>query len=241
VQHTPEDFRFDIKAYPVFTGHPLDLMRLPREMRAELEPLATKRGRVYPERLPVDLRNELEMRFRESLEPLVASGRLAAVLCQFPPWFEATRGNSRRLEQLADRHGDLPLSVEFRHPSWLLTERRERVFDLLRRLGLAFVAVDEPAARVGGVPPVARVTTERLAVIRFHGRNVAGWDRRGASVHERFDYLYTPDELRPWVERLRQVSESAREVHAVFNNCVCDYAVVNAKGLSVLVTNREVP
>ena len=239
VEYTPEGFRFDVKAFPVLTGHPIDVLRLPQDLRAVAAPLANDRGRVSANRLPDELRLELEGRFRASLQPLVEAGRLGAVLCQFPPWFEATRGNARALERLADEHRGIPLSVEFRHRSWLASERRDRVFDLLRHHGLTFVAVDEPASRVGGLPPVIEATTSRLAVVRFHGRNVAGWDRRGAGVHERFDYLYTPDELRPWVEPLRRVSEEVREVHAVFNNCVRDYAVVNAKGLSVLIGGSE--
>jgi uncharacterized protein YecE (DUF72 family) len=241
VHNTPDGFRFDVKAFPVLTEHPLDVTRLPGDLRAEVAPLASERGRIRVDGLPDAVRSELERRFRASLVPLVSSGRLGAILCQFPPWFEATRGNARKIERLAERHGDLPLSIEFRHRSWLLPERRDRVLDLLRRHDLAFVAVDEPAGRVGGVPPVAEVTSPRLAVVRFHGRNVAGWDRPGASVHQRFDYLYTPDELRPWVEPVRRLAERAREVHAVFNNCVRDYAVVNAKGFGVLLAEPEPP
>ncbi len=235
VEHTPADFRFDVKAHPVLTGHSLDVHRLPPDLRAVAAPLANDRGRVRSERLPDELRDDLVRRFQESLQPLVAAGRLASVLCQFPPWFDATRGNARRLERLAQEQTGLPLSVEFRHRSWLASERRARVLDLLRQHDLTFVSVDEPAGRVGGVPPVAAVTTSRLAIIRFHGRNVAGWDQRGATVHQRFDYLYSPDELRPWVQPARQLAEGAREVHAVFNNCVRDYAVVNAKGLCALL------
>lgn len=239
VAHTPPSFRFDVKAHPVLTGHPLEPSRLPGDLRAEVAGLVTDRGRVYADRLPAALRSELERRFALMLEPLQAAGRLGAVLCQFPPWFSATRGNARVIEALAERQAGTPLSIEFRHPSWLEASRRERVFDLLRRHDLAYVAVDEPAGRVGGVPPVVAVTSERLAVVRFHGRNVAGWSRPNATVHQRFDYLYAPDELDRWVEPVKELAAGAREVHAVFNNCVRDYAVLGAKGLSVLLAERS--
>ena len=100
---------------------------------------------------------------------------------------------------------------------------------------LAYVCVDEPERDGKGVPPVVRVTDPELAVVRFHGQNIAGWSTPGASVRARFDYLYTPEELAAWTEPVRELAGHAREVHAVFNNCVRNYAVLNAKNLAVLL------
>jgi uncharacterized protein YecE (DUF72 family) len=230
---TPGNFRFDVKAHPVLTGHPVDVSRLPRDLKQELERMGHAR-RVYPERLPDELRTELETRFAKTLDPLIAAGKLSSVFVQFPPWFTATRGNVRRIEVLAERWAGLPMAVEFRHTSWLVPERRERVLELLRRLELAYVCVDEPQVE-GAVPPVVEVTSSALAVIRFHGHNASGWQLKGASVYQRFDWLYTPEELAAWVAPIRRLSSQTAEVHAVFNNCVRNYAVINAKGLSVLL------
>jgi uncharacterized protein YecE (DUF72 family) len=101
------------------------------------------------------------------------------------------------------------------------------------------VVVDEPEAQVGGVPAVPVVTNPDLSVVRFHGRNVAGWSRKGASVQERFNYVYSPGELSEWKERMAQLSENAREVHVVFNNCVRDYAVIGAKGLIAVLEGAK--
>ncbi len=234
VEWTDASFHFDVKAHPIVTGHPVDVLRLPRDLKLACDE-AGLGARVYPEKLPVEIRNEIEARFAASLEPLVQAGRLGAVLAQFPPWFASTRGNVRRLEGVADRWGSLPLSVEFRHKSWLEPSRQERVFDLLRELGMSYVCVDEPPSRTGGVPNVVRVTNPRLAVVRFHGQNRAGWDKKGASVAERFDYLYRPSELRAWVAPVKKLASEAEQVHAVFNNCVRNYAVLNAKDLAVLL------
>jgi uncharacterized protein YecE (DUF72 family) len=162
------------------------------------------------------------------------AGRLGSVLVQFPPWFESTRGNARRIEDIARRWEGVPLAIEFRNRSWLDESRRERVFELLEACRLSYVVVDEPDAHGGGVPAVYRTTNPSLAVVRFHGHNVAGW-RQGATVSERFDYLYGESELRAWAEPVRRLSANADAVHAIFNNCVRNYAVLNAKGLSVLV------
>jgi uncharacterized protein YecE (DUF72 family) len=85
------------------------------------------------------------------------------------------------------------------------------------------------------------VTRPELAIMRFHGHNVAGWNKRSASVHERFDYVYTSEELAAWVGPVRRLAAEAREVHAVFNNCVRNYAVLNAKGLAALLAEQVEP
>jgi uncharacterized protein YecE (DUF72 family) len=234
VAWTPDHFVFDVKAHPIVTGHPVDVTRLPGELKRALEQAGHEK-RVYPERMPLEIASEIEGRFRALVEPLSRAGKLGCVMAQFPPWFSATRGNARRIEALAERWAGVPLSVEFRHKSWLSPERRERVLDLLRAHRLAYVCVDEPDVQAGGVPPIAAVTNPELALVRFHGHNRAGWSKKGASVHERFDYLYAPEELARWVEPVKQLSREAKHVHALFNNCVRNYAVLGAKGLSVLL------
>lgn len=235
---TPDDFRFHVKAFPILTGHPLDLARLPADVRPLLGELGEKKKRVYPDDLPAELQAELEGRFLASIEPLITTQKLAAVLVQFPPWFEATRGNVRRIEALRARLPELPMSIEFRHGSWLEAERRERVFDMLRAGRFSCVGVDEPEAATG-LPFAPEVTLDDLAVLRLHGRNLSGWTKKGASVTERFDYLYAPSELAEFVEPVRRLAERAKRVHVVFNNAVRDYAVLNARGLAALLEESD--
>jgi uncharacterized protein YecE (DUF72 family) len=234
VAWTPEHFVFDVKAHPVLTGHPIDVGKLPPDLREAIEQSGGK-ARVYADALSPAIRSEIEQRFLASLEPLAGAGRLGAVLLQFPPWFGSTRGNARKLESLRERFAALPFAVEFRNKSWLLPERRGRVFDLLRGLELSYVSVDEPEGNVGGLPPVSEVTNPRLALVRFHGQNTSGWNKKGASVMERFNYLYRPAELTSWARRIKVLADQAEQVHAVFNNCVRNYAVLNAKDLAVLL------
>jgi uncharacterized protein YecE (DUF72 family) len=231
---TPPDFRFDVKAHPVLTGHPIDVTRLPADLKQSLARAGFDKARVYPDRLPAELAAEIEIRFYALVEPLRAAGKLGCVMLQFPPWTTATRGAVRHLERVAERWSDVPLAVEFRNKSWLAPGRRERVFETLRRLRLSYVCVDEPAGAIGGVPPVVEVTRPELAVVRFHGQNAGAW-RRGASVQERFNYLYSPGELEHWTQPVGRLAAEAAEVHAVFNNCVSNYAVLNAKDLAALL------
>ena len=64
---------------------------------------------------------------------------------------------------------------------------------------------------------------------RFHGHNHETWMKKGlASSAERFNYLYTPDELGTFVEPIRELAASTRRVHAMMNNCYRNNAQVNA-------------
>jgi uncharacterized protein YecE (DUF72 family) len=220
----------------VLTTHPIDVARLPADLKAACV-RAGFESRVYPAKLPAELRAEIEGRFRALLEPLVAAGRLGAVVLQFPAWFVRSRENIAELERLAASFHDVPLAVEFRHVTWLAANGRDHTLDLLRRSAMSYVCVDEPAV-AGAVPPVLAVTNPKLAIVRFHGRNSAAWSKRGASVHERFDYLYSQAELTPWVASLEKLAGEAEAVHGSFNNCVRDYAVLNAKDLAVLLQER---
>jgi uncharacterized protein YecE (DUF72 family) len=232
----PPELVFDVKAHPVVTGHPIDVTRLPADLKRELQQ-AGHDQRVYRERIAPEVGDEIERRFAELLAPLARAGRLGALMVQFPPWFTSTRGNVRRIEAIRRRFADVPISMEFRHASWLSPERRDRVLDLLRAERISYVCVDEPDVAGGGVPPVVTVTNPELSLVRFHGHNLAGWTKKGASVHERFDYLYGTEELRAWTEPTIQLARESKEVHAIFNNCVRNYAVLDAKGLAALLAD----
>jgi len=246
--YTPATFRFDVKAHPVLTGQPFEVRRLPQDLQQAMPDDAP--GRVYADRLPPELAREIEGRFFDFVEPLRNSDRLGAVLLQFPPWYVRSRANVQRLESLAERRRDVPFAVEFRHPSWTDGSSFEKTLEWLSRLQLSWVNVDAPddaarshsagaKARVttpsGETPRLLAVTNPRLAIVRFHGKNTRGWSTKGASVHERFSYLYAPDELAPWNSRLHELAARAERVHATFNNCYRDYAVLNAKELAALV------
>lgn len=235
--HTPVSFQFDVKAHPVLTGQPFELRRLPADLQEAFDDVGGN-GRVYGEQLPNELALEIEGRFRSFIEPMRVSQRLGAVLLQFPPWFVRSPKNVMRIEQLAQRWHDVLLAVEFRHASWVSDGKLDYTLAMLRQLGLSWVCVDAPEA-TQLEPKTLAVTNPRLAVVRFHGKNAAGWARKGASVHERFSYLYTPEELRPWTSRLAEFAQQAQTVHATFNNCYRDYAVLNAKGLASLLHDAD--
>ena len=97
--------------------------------------------------------------------------------------------------------------VEFRHRSWLDDENRAASLAFLERIGAGYVVVDAPRSDTAkNLVPTVVATTSPTAYVRFHGRNLATWNKRGGSAAERFDYLYSDEELGEWVEPLRELA-----------------------------------
>jgi uncharacterized protein YecE (DUF72 family) len=170
--------------------------------------------------------------FKESLRPLVESGKLGCVLVQFPQRFHHTPDNRDYVARVAEWLGEFPLVVEFRHISWV----REEVFEWLRRLGVGFVCVDEP--RLPGLMPPVVVATAPIGYVRFHGRNAEKWHHH-EQAWERYDYLYSEDELREWLPRLRQLTAQTEKCYAIFNNHWQGKGAINAQMLKRLFAESE--
>jgi uncharacterized protein YecE (DUF72 family) len=148
--------------------------------------------------------------FAAGVAPLVDGGKLACVLAQFPYSFGADNANRDYLIKLREGLAELPLVVEFRNRGWL----EEATFDLLEELRFGFCAVDEPQFK-SLMPPVVKATGT-VGYVRFHGRNYEKWWRHD-EAWERYNYSYTPEELREWLPRLRQL-EADTEVTLVYAN-----------------------
>lgn len=238
-ERTPPGFVFDVKAFALLTGHPFRAAALPRDLRAALPRHLQDAPRLRAEQTPDAIADEVWARFREALRPLEEADKLGAVLMQFPPWLRASRDSAGVVKRAVERLG-LPASVELRHETWLDATHRERTFHFLRTLGLPFVCVDMPQGFASSLPPVARATSRSLAVVRFHGRNTATWEAKLPTASLRFDYLYTKDELEPWVARIAELAEEAAEVHVVMNNCHEDKAIRNARDMRELLAQRGI-
>ena len=83
---------------------------------------------------------------------------------------------------------------------------------------ITWVVVDAPKVDAKNVPQTIVAATAPTAYVRFHGRNASTWNKRGGGAAERFDYLYSEDELREWVEPLRELGSDSEEAYAFFNN-----------------------
>ena len=235
LERTPDDFVFDVKAYSLLTGHAAEPNRFPKALREALPPELAAQRRVYGKDLPHEFRDEIWRLFAEALAPLHAAKRLGAVLMQYPKWIRPGPYTARMLERTRERLGDLPVAVEFRHRDWLGSAFRDRTLALLRDHGMSYVMVDEPQGLESSVPAAVAVTSPRLAVIRMHGRRGDTWEKPGATVMEKYRYLYDSAELGEWVPRIEQAAEAAEHVHVVFNNCYGNYGTTNALEMSGLL------
>ena len=133
--------------------------------------------------------------FDAALAPLKDAGKFACALAQFPFCFHATQANEDYLKIMAEGFNDTPVAVEFRNRNWVT----EDTFDLLHDYGLGFCCVDQPEYE-SLLPPIA-IATSPVAYVRFHGRNYQKWWQPDAAW-ERYDYMYTAEELGEWVLRL---------------------------------------
>src|SRR5262252_5582247 len=233
VERTPADFVFDVKAHALMTGHATDVARLPRLIRDELPPELGPR--VYAKDLPESIQDDVWRLFSDAMAPLHESGRLGAILLQFAPWVVPNRETPAMLTKIRERLGDLPVSTEFRHPSWLAPRLRERLWAQLRDHGMTYVVADTPPGTKTSLPIVPAVTTPDLAIVRLHGRRSELWGAREATVLEKYRYLYDPDELAEWLPTILELAEEAERVHVVFNNCYANYGTTNAAELAALI------
>jgi uncharacterized protein YecE (DUF72 family) len=212
-ERTPEGFVFNVKAFGPLTRHPVKVEALPEELQKQVE--ANNRGRV--DYLSRDLRAVVFDRFREMIEPFHEAGKMGGILLQMPPFFVFRARSFEYLEWARGQLEDETLLVEFRHRSWFDEEHRAETLSFLEQHGMTNVIVDAPRSEAKNLIPTVVALTTPIAYVRMHGRNAKTWNVRGGSAADRFDYLYEEDELREWVDPLRELSEQAKEAYVVFN------------------------
>ena len=228
MRRTPASFLFAVKLYQKFT-HPD--MYLAREGVKDW-----------------DLSRADFDQFRAGLTPLADAGRLAAVLAQFPPSFHADADTRAYLEWLLEGLIAYPVAVELRHRSW--SDDAEATSKLLHGHGAAWALIDEPkfqsSIRQGSGLPGFRPSTGSgrpelvegrgsevlgghgpLAYVRLHGRNAAAWWEH-ETPDDRYNYLYSRDELRPFAETAQAAATTRKRVLVYFNNHFSAKAVANA-------------
>ena len=234
-ERTPDDFTFNLKAHALMTGQPTEVSRLPTEIRDALPDELAEKRRIYGKDLPPELYDEVWRSFADAIEPLRSSGKLGAVLLQYPRWFMPNRANTDAILEARERLGDIPVAVEFRNQLWLDGRHGERTLGFLEEHDLPFVMVDEPQGTAASVPPIAAATSPQLAMLRMHGRRKDLWTKPNATVTERFRYLYDAKELEQWVPKVEDIARTVAETHVIFNNCYGNYGTTNALEMGKLL------
>jgi uncharacterized protein YecE (DUF72 family) len=137
--------------------------------------------------------------------------------------------------EVLGRFARFPLAVEFRHESW----NEPGILRALEEHGAAFVNIDQP--RLSGNLPETNHATSPIAYYRFHGRNAPKWFGPDTSNEERYNYLYSSEELEPWAARIEEARRRSPrpDVYAILNNHFRGQAVANAAELQHRLTARE--
>jgi uncharacterized protein YecE (DUF72 family) len=231
-QRSPKGFTFNIKAFSLFTQHPTRIAALPKDLRPAAEQAAKGKPNVYLKDAGPELTDPAWERFLAALEPLRQTGRLGAILFQFPQWFVIGRARKDYILSVAERVAPRQVCIEFRNKTWMSEDNRAETLAFLADHRLPYVCVDEPQGYPSSVPPVVAATAP-LAVVRMHGHSEK-WDSH--DIQEKFRYRYSENELTEWVPKVRSLAAEADTTHVLFNNCYSDDAQVNARQLVDLLS-----
>ncbi len=166
--------------------------------------------------------------FRRGIDPLARSGKLGALLCQFPWSFKNDDSSREWLRGVLDAFKDYPLVVEVRHASW----DSSAFFGELDARNVGFATIDQPV--IGQSLAFRPVRTGSIGYVRMHGRNYKAWfaqkgrDSGKTTETARYDYLYNDREIDEVVDRVKKVAEGSKETYVVQNNHPRGQAIANA-------------
>ena len=215
VARTPARFTFALKLYQKLT-HP----KMFREAALKVAP-----GSEGPllDLLAEVTQNDID-EFRAGIDPIARAGKVGALLAQFPPSFKSTPPAREYLAQVLRLFDAYPMAVELRHRSW--SDAFADTLQLLNAFQAAWVQIDEPkfrfSIRQNALPNVAG-----FYYMRLHGRNAAQWWRHDHR-DDRYNYLYSRDELKDFSEVAAAAKELVKKVYLYTNNHFSAKSVVNA-------------
>jgi uncharacterized protein YecE (DUF72 family) len=176
-----------------------------------------------------------EKEFHSGMAPLLKAEKLGALLLQFPWSFKNTMEDRVYLAELLEKFGEYPLVLEVRHTSW----NTPAMYEWLQERGVGICNIDQPVFSKSIRP--AALTTSPVGYVRLHGRNYQNWFRDKAPRDERYNYLYSFDELDPWLKRIKELAEQTRETYVITNNHFRGQAVVNAIEIDASLKEQRVP
>lgn len=203
-QRTPADFEFALKLYQKFT-HP------------EMFEKATGADPLNLDQRDVD-------EFRTAIEPLAEAGKLGALLAQFPASFKNEPNARGYLEWLLERFREYELAIELRHKTW--SDDPADTLKLLGEFGAAWVQIDEPKFKLS-IRQNLLPNVKTFYYLRLHGRNAAKWWNHEKS-EDRYNYLYSAQELKPIAEAVEEASREVRKAYIYANNHFSAKSVTNA-------------
>jgi len=164
---------------------------------------------------------------------IAGEGMLGALLAQFPISFKCTDENRTYVEHLVALFRSYPLVLEIRHTSW----NEPEILGWLQSLQVGLCNIDQPL--LGRALRPSAHATSVVGYIRLHGRNYKQWFAE-TNVRDRYDYLYSAEELSKWKDRALEVAAKAENTYVVANNHNLGKAAVNALELIAMIEARKV-
>jgi uncharacterized protein YecE (DUF72 family) len=209
-EKTPDDFSFAVKIWQKFT-HSIKISRKTSDERWEA-----------PSEAEFD-------EFRAGILPLAEAGKLGVLLFQYPAGFHYSRENVEKLQDALRRFYDYPKVVELRHNSW--NENGAAMKNLLLENRASGVLIDEPKF-AGSIRQEPEAIGD-IFYFRAHGRNAKTW-WHAKETWERYDYLYSRDEIKKHAERIKTAAATpgVKKAFAFYNNHARANAPANAIMLS---------
>jgi uncharacterized protein YecE (DUF72 family) len=231
-ERTPDNFRFNIKAFRLLTGHQTPPQVFPPDIVGALPALKAGKRNHYIADLPPDIVDEIWRRFILAVTPLREAGKLLAVHFQFAPWVSNTRVWRAHVEDCVARMAGHLVAIEFRNATWFGEHKAQETLQWLREMRVVHTIVDEPQGVGNYAQGIWEVTHPDLAVVRLHGRNAETWDAKGlAASSDRFNYEYTDPELDELSGRIDRIVDQALDVVVLLNVNYEDQGVRAAQAL----------
>ncbi|MCU1386149.1 MAG: hypothetical protein JWL71_4846 [Acidobacteria bacterium] len=215
---TPSGFEFSVKLYQKFTHPTMFKQRLSAGL-----PEGADAGPALLDALARPNEADIDA-FRRGIDPLASSGRLGALLAQFPASFKDEPASRDYLVHLLGAFAGYPVAVELRHKSW--SDRIVDTLTLLNAFGAAWVQIDEPKFRFS-IRQNYLPNVEGFYYMRLHGRNAAQWWRHDKS-EDRYNYLYSADELTEFSETAGAAQQLVKKLYLYTNNHFSAKSIANA-------------
>jgi uncharacterized protein YecE (DUF72 family) len=217
-ERTPPAFEFSVKLYQKFTHPKMYSERVARTLPPDARGDASLVGVLAaPNSADLD-------EFRRGIDPLASSGKLGALLAQFPPSFKDAPASREYLAGLLRAFAGYAVAVELRHRSW--SDGIGDTLALLNEFGAAWVQIDEPkfrfSIRQNHLPNV-----KGFYYMRLHGRNAAAWWRHD-KAEDRYDYLYSASELKEFADTADAARHLVKKTYLYTNNHFSAKSVANA-------------
>jgi uncharacterized protein YecE (DUF72 family) len=174
--------------------------------------------------------------FLKKISPLEINRKLGSIIIQLPPSYTINEYNGLEeflvaLRNRSNLKNHDNIALEFGHNSW----NTEGVLELLHQFSIASVLTDSPEQEnLGFLSNENNLASNKLAVVRLHGRNTT-------RDHYWYDYLYSEEELIPWVSKINRIKENVETIFVYFNNHYGGKAIVNSLQFKELINNQPLP